>query len=774
MNRENQRWWDWPAALILMVLLEIIVLRLQATKWTDNLGIVEVLTFVGGLLGLLMGRSFFRKRWVWLFAAILSLYMVPWQLGTTLDYRYNWLERLWVLGDRLGRSVWMFVNNEPISDPLLFLLVISLAFWFTAVTAAYLLVRYGKPWVPVGIGTLVMGLIEFYHPGFTRSDLYMGAFVVFAVALIGRMYYLNSQRLWSLSGYTIDEGVGFELTRGAVVAGLSLVLIAWNLPILISTIATADSSSLTRSWETLRGRISNLFAGLQGQYVTEVSSFGSEMALGTGSPLNNVPVFRVDVDVAPPQGSRYYWRGRVYDVYQDGIWRSTPGLMRQMPAWDDSFANPAWSGYQPISVQVTPYLPLVNTLYVPGLPKGISRPTRLFYHDSGGNKQTDIISLVVEAPVPVGEAYRANTIVVAPTVRLLRGSGREYPSWVVERYLQLPDHLPRRIRDLAGKIAADANTPYDQVVAVTHYLRSNYQYQPVVSAPPPDYDPLDWFLFEDRQGFCNYYATAEVILLRYLGIPARLAVGYAQGEADPEKPAYLVRQADSHAWPEVYFVGVGWVEFEPTAAFPPREIPEGEPRSATNGDYAGLAGLWDIDPDRRRLGEERAESLLEADVPVDQPPEPQRLSWGQIVLIAAGGMVILLGLLGYLWRSRQPDVAFAFLLENTLEQRKIPIPRALRNWLHRQQLSPLENTFNNSMKLIQLFGKNVHPSQTPAEQVNIFLAVLPETSRPVAVLLEEYQRAMYSPYPADVKRFYAAARRIRSQAYRAWLRRKFG
>ena len=81
---------------------------------------------------------------------------------------------------------------------------------------------------------------------------------------------------------------------------------------------------------------------------------------------------------------------------------------------------------------------------------------------------------------------------------------------------------------------------------------------------PQGVDPIDVFLFSDRQGFCNHFATAEVLLLRSIGIPARLAIGFAEGEYDEISDLYVVRIKDTHAWPEVYFADYGWVIFEPT------------------------------------------------------------------------------------------------------------------------------------------------------------------------------------------------------------------
>ena len=103
------------------------------------------------------------------------------------------------------------------------------------------------------------------------------------------------------------------------------------------------------------------------------------------------------------------------------------------------------------------------------------------------------------------------------------------------------------------------------------YLRENIEYSDTVPNPPRNKDRLEWILFEHKKGYCVYYASSEVLMLRSLGIPARMAVGFAQGDA--EDGTYTVRRLNAHAWPEVYFPGIGWVEFEPTASQPSLDRP---------------------------------------------------------------------------------------------------------------------------------------------------------------------------------------------------------
>jgi hypothetical protein len=194
-------------------------------------------------------------------------------------------------------------------------------------------------------------------------------------------------------------------------------------------------------------------------------------------------------------------------------------------------------------------------------------------------------------PVVRGERYRARASVAAPGAPALRSAAVDYPEWIRETYLQLPPEITPRTRQLAEEITRGLTNPYDKAEAITAWLRSNIRYSRTTPSPPADVEPVDWFLFEYRAGFCNYYASAEVVMLRSLGIPARMAAGYARGVFDPDRGSFQVRGGEAHAWPEVYFPGYGWVEFEPTVSQPPLARPEiSMAEDFAAGSAAGLPG----------------------------------------------------------------------------------------------------------------------------------------------------------------------------------------
>jgi hypothetical protein len=162
------------------------------------------------------------------------------------------------------------------------------------------------------------------------------------------------------------------------------------------------------------------------------------------------------------------------------------------------------------------------------------------------------------------------TIVVAvpPAVAPdeLSKAGINYPKTVTDRYLQLPNSASiTRIKALTDSITKNLTDPNQKAQAIKDYL-SKYRYSLNITAPPPDADGVDYFLFTQKAGYCTYFASAMAVMLRSEGVPARLVVGFMPGQFDAETHGWIIRDRDYHAWTEVYFPGHGWERFDPTPA----------------------------------------------------------------------------------------------------------------------------------------------------------------------------------------------------------------
>ncbi|WP_132057989.1 transglutaminase TgpA family protein [Halorussus amylolyticus] len=221
------------------------------------------------------------------------------------------------------------------------------------------------------------------------------------------------------------------------------------------------------------------------------------------------------------------------------------------------------------------------------------RPTRLTDGDRSNTRITSAGSFDPVGSLRQGERYSVTSSVPDATERELQTAGTDYPDEVESRYLQLPESSGERIQERTDEITADAETPYEQAVAVEDWLESEKDYS--LDVERPDGDIAESFIFDMEAGYCTYYATAMVAMLRSQDVPARFAVGYTPGQRVAEDE-WVVRGLDSHAWVEAYFPEVGWVRFDPTP---------GDPRQTTESaelTQARASNVSDVDTDESEGG----------------------------------------------------------------------------------------------------------------------------------------------------------------------------
>ena len=187
------------------------------------------------------------------------------------------------------------------------------------------------------------------------------------------------------------------------------------------------------------------------------------------------------------------------------------------------------------------------------------------------SRRADPSSVVAYKPqerLKATSEYQVSVDLNIPSEATLRYAPRGYPPEITDRYLQLPDSLPSRVVTLARALTGNVLSPYDKAVAIETYLR-DLNYVPTSHPLPHNVDVVDHFLFESQEGYGDYFASAMAVMLRAINIPTRLILGFGPGE-QMEDAGFMVRDKDSHAWPEVYFPYVGWVPFEPTPIYDTR------------------------------------------------------------------------------------------------------------------------------------------------------------------------------------------------------------
>ena len=284
--------------------------------------------------------------------------------------------------------------------------------------------------------------------------------------------------------------------------------------------------------------------------------------IGNIPELSSIEIMEIDTGEVfiPPQANispplpKYYWFGRSYDIYNGSGWTTSPILTEQISI-NELIETPEESYRQPVFQTVAKTESASRTLYTTGLPAFVNQPVTVAWRET----TNEYFSAILEA-----ENYQAESWVLELDESELRTANTAPPVEIQENYLQIPETVPGRVLDLADSVTSSANTPYEKAQALEAYLRQ-FTYSLELPEPPADRDIVDYFLFELQKGYCDYYASAMVILARAAGLPARLAIGYATGSYDYAQSLFVVTEANAHAWPEIYIEPFGWVPFEPTA-----------------------------------------------------------------------------------------------------------------------------------------------------------------------------------------------------------------
>jgi len=287
----------------------------------------------------------------------------------------------------------------------------------------------------------------------------------------------------------------------------------------------------------------------RGGTTVETSLTDSTAEIDVQGSITLSPTARFTVTADEPR----YWRVGAYDRYTGDGWIRT-GEARP---YDGELDPPPAEAVQPVRQRFR-VESSVSTM------PAAWKPVRV---ETGADRArvTDLGGLEPAAPFDAGETYSVVSLAPETPPSELVEAGTDYPDGIEERYLGLPESTPARLGQFTANLTADTDSPYQTAATIQRWLQTNKRYSLDVDRPSGDVATA--FVFDMEAGYCTYYATAMVAMLRTQGIPARFAVGYLPGDRVGENQ-WLVRGFDSHAWVEVYVPETGWVRFDPTPAAP--------------------------------------------------------------------------------------------------------------------------------------------------------------------------------------------------------------
>lgn len=760
----------WATVLLLVGLVVVAAWGVEAPGWAPGLWAASLSGALGVLAGLALSKSRFHGLVATLFAACYGVFVVGALICLLL--RGGWHDRVVELLIRVNNFIYYALHGGTSRDILPFPVFVGLSFWGIGVGAAWSVFRRGAVWPAILPAGIVLLVNTYYYVG-EKLELYLGAYLVLALLLLTRINLLTYEREWRAARVHYTPDARFEFLRAGMTAAVALVVLAWlgqNVTVAsASPQAAAAWENVSGTWATVRENFERLFNAVRNPGLSAQDFYGDSLALSGATSLGERTIMSVSVSAVAEEGvpreagdeaylaqiPRFYWRAIAYQQYTAGRWQAGDALaFREVdPARASSVRLPAYRLRRDVSALFTSELQATSRLYVLPQPRLVDRVSTFEAFVGVGDTLDPVAVRAQKILAGDDRRYRIIASVSVADQISLRSAGTNYPEWVKAFFLQLPDTITPRTRDLAQQIVRDAGavTPFDQAQAVTSWLRRNIVYDQGISAPPQGAEPVDWFLFETRRGYCNYYASAEVILLRALGIPARLAVGFAQGELDLKTGQYVVRERNAHAWPEVYFPDYGWIEFEPTGSEPPLNRPERQ----VNVPVPAAAGTAVPAPTRdlARENEDRDTPVGVNLIPTDWAALLLRWGTSAAAGAAALGVLLLISLSG-------------LVRANLVGLESLGGPgRQLLRWLGRAVPSAVTIAYLELERAARWLGLRLPESLTPRERAGLLGQNLPPAALAVETITAQYMAEQYSPYPeaasgALAQRAWAGIRRL--------------
>jgi len=411
----------------------------------------------------------------------------------------------------------------------------------------------------------------------TRRNLYSSIWMSLALVYLAAVFAWDYQFgvlvvLWvgCLAGFWISanlERIGalrLELPWRAVGIALVAALIAG-----LAGFAILPQPSISPSGPLVISLPANVqFSGLEQpavplvQFATDPSGKSSNVDLRFRGRLGNAVVMYIRT------GAPAYWRGLTFDQYNSGTW-----IVSATASWRfrtfHSYVDSHNLGNTATGPQLGDFVQTVRVVRsMPGVIYSAA-PVESLYYPAAQVREDTFGDFYAPAPHKPGTTYSVVSHLPDYTPASLRVVNTELPAPTDGTYREIGNLSPRAVALAHSYLDGfDPRTQrYDAVIALAKHLQADYRYTLATPPAPAGVDPVDYFLFGARYGYCEMFATAAALMLRSQGIPTRMVTGYAPGEYNPTLDQTVVRESDAHAWIEVFFPGHGWVPVDPTPTF---------------------------------------------------------------------------------------------------------------------------------------------------------------------------------------------------------------
>ncbi|HVR88125.1 MAG TPA: transglutaminaseTgpA domain-containing protein [Candidatus Limnocylindria bacterium] len=702
----------WSALPIYLLMVVLYPVSLQQARWVDvDLHLIWT-ALAGVILGTLVGNGRLRPRRAMTLGGLAGA--VATVAGTIAASSGPSLHaKATDLAIHVNNWTTQILAGESANDPSVFVLLLAATCWAGAYIGAFALARTHRRWDAL----VFSGTCLTVNVSLSLTSLYFDLilFTLCALVLLTRLHIVSCQERWERNNIVPAGEMDWRLLRGGLTWTLVLVIMAFFTPrVGAAELVSNAFNAFDGPYQRLEAEWQRLFAGVSGPSRLQGVSFSDSIRLGQAPNLGDRVVFYVEA----PSG--HFWRAVTYDFYTGAGWRTTETDRVEKVA-------PNYQERDKLDAKFDIVVPHANLLFGANEPTKVSVP----YQFQTGDDRAYSTSIRAVNRGDAQGTYTTSSLVSKATKEQLKKATTVYSATVKAKYLQLPSSVPSRVAELAAKVAGAKVTPYEKAEAIESYLRSTYKYSTAVKAVPAGRDPVDYFLFDLKADFCEYFASSMAVMLRQVGVPARVVEGFTSGEFDASRSRYAVHELNAHAWVEVYFPQYGWIEFEPTpseAPFPRAETIGGAgssgPDSGDRGDRASGGGLRDRDnfpdPGPDDLGQD-GDATGALPRPVD--PRPGLAVLALIVAALIGAFI------RFQWRFRG--------------------------------LGDIDSAWGKTRLLGAYAGHAPRPWQTPYEYADSLGREVPDVREPLRAIAHARVRERYAPGGAT-----AAERAAASAAWR--------
>lgn len=713
---------SWAAAF---TFLWIIIIAMQWVSFASELWLKETRTLVLATVTMLALVKILLplRPWIELIVKVSTLFFILYR--TLVSYSI-----IFPFGSFANRLDQFISNMSPY-------IWFSLIAWLVIEMLPLIVTTKQRILVFVGINIAALAVLDSFTPTVLWEEV---AWMVFA-----GMGWLVTQHLQYFrqhypQGWKHIRRYPYKIAANIAVIFALIIMAGVNMPEIGPTLTDPYTAWTQRNSSSTVGI--NNGAGAMNQRMSTASGYSrQDNRLGGGFNFDYSPVMTITTN------QRSYWRGETKRTYSGTGW-SDAGNDDQtlndvsMTAELENTQETRHSTeqvVQTITMQNDQSYPVLFGAYSVHRIQSVDRDSRA----DGLRWKPEQAELLWNSPSRRTAYPKTYTLVshvpVIPEKKLRTKTFNElYGKNKQEAYLQIPNELPKRVRDLAQNVTSSAKTPYEKVGLLQQYLQRNYAYtnNPDLSRKKSK-DFVDAFLFEIREGYCDYYSTSLVMMARSVGVPARWVKGYAPGQQtfsddaatgddNENMSSYSVTNADAHSWAEVYLGEYGWVPVEATPGFDMPLLTEQEDSKT---------------PDAPKV-KDQPEPEQSAQKPQANSEEGTKI---HPVIIAAAVAVIVLWGAYIVWRNRA-DIHFYLL--------------RLRKG---KPLTPDEKVVVETERWLRYmrnkgFARTSH--ETLRESVGRWSVESPERASILHLLLEKFEQARYSPSSVTAEDW----RKVRQQA----------